>query len=103
MGSVLAKADVTDDEELREALSNKADCRDDRSLWIICCSSQVVLHTWGDRYAKEYNRAETLADKRLKEGHNFVDASTVLVRERGDEHLLIVLVGNKEREDKHRL
>ena len=101
--SIFAQADVAGYKELREALAQESDCRNDGPLWIICRSSKVVLYTRSDRDTEEYNRAETLADEGFEERHELVDASAILIGERWDECFLIILVGNEEREDEHGL
>lgn len=42
-------------------------------------------------------------DQWLEEGNEFVEAAAVLVRKRGNEDFLIVLVGYEEGVDEHRL
>jgi hypothetical protein len=101
--SIFAQTDVTDYEELRKALTQEPDSRYDGPLWIIRRGSKSILHARGDRYTKENDGAKTLADQGFEEWHELVDTSAILIGERGNESFFIILVGNKEREDEHRL
>jgi hypothetical protein len=99
--SILAETDVDGNEQLREPLAQKTDSGNDGPLWIIGRGSKGILDPRGDRYAKEDDGAETFADEGFEVGNDFVNTSAVLVGERRDEGLFVVLVGDEEGEDEH--
>jgi hypothetical protein len=78
MRSVLAKTDITADEELRETAANDLNGLDDRSFGVVSGGTQSVLCTSLHGDTKEHNRAEALMNEGLEEGNQLVTAELVL-------------------------
>lgn len=101
MGGVLAKADVGDDEERREASAEETDGLNDWPSGFIGCGSEGVFDIWGDRDTEENHGTEAFPYKRFKVRDEFVDATAVLVGKGGNEGLFLILVGYEEGVDEH--
>ena len=103
VGGVFAKADVSYDKEVGEALAEEANGGDDGASGVICSGAEGIFGTGGDRDAEEDNGAETSADEGFEVWDEFVDAAAGLVGERGDEGFFVVLVRDEERIYEHGL
>lgn len=100
---VFAETDVGDDEELWESLSEESDAGHDWALWIVGGGPESIFGAWCDWDTEEDDGLQSLAHERFEEWDKPVDTAAVLVWEGGNDGLLVVLVGNKERIDEHRL
>jgi hypothetical protein len=101
MRSIFAKTNIGDDEELREALTQKTDRGDDWAFRVISRSAKSIFNARCNWYAKENDGSEAFANERFQEGDDSVDAEAILVREGGNECFFVVLIGDEKREDKH--
>lgn len=103
MGGVLAEADIDDDEEVGEGAAQQPDGADDRSLGVVGVSTQGVFGAGGQGHAEQNDGAETLGDERGEVGDQAVEAAAVDVGQRGNQCLLVGLVGDEEWIDEHGL
>jgi len=81
VAGVLAKADVGDDVEVRESLSQKTNALDDRALRIVGGSAKGVFCSGSQRDTEENYGAEALVNEWLEEGDELVDTATALAWE----------------------
>ena len=100
---IFAKADICNDKKLREALLDEADTGNDGTFWIIGSGTESILHIWLEGYAKKYDGSETFPDEGFEVGDDFIYAAAILIWERGDRGVFIVIVCYEQRVDKHRL
>lgn len=98
---VFAKADVDDDEELREALAEETDGGHDGAFWVVGRGSEGIFGAGSEGDAEEDDGFKALADEGFEMGDDFVDAAAVLIWEGGDDGFFVVLVGYEEGVDEH--
>jgi len=103
VGGVLAETDVSDNVEVRKALAQDLDASDDGTLWVVGGGTESVFGPRSERYAEQDDRAQPFIDEGFEKGDQLVDATAALVGKRGNENLLVVLVGDKDGVDEHRL
>ena len=103
VGSVFAKTDVGDDVEIWEARADEADGLDDGAFGVVGGGAKGVFGARFERHAEEDHGAEPAADEGFEVGDDFVEATPVLVRKRGDGGFFVVGVGYEERVDEHGL
>ena len=103
VGGVLAKTDIGNDEERREASAEETDGLHHWALGVVGCSTEGVFNIWRDRDTKKDYRTEAFPYKRVEVGNELVDAAAVLIGEGGNEGLFFGLVRYKEGVDEHGL
>lgn len=103
MGSIFAKTDVGNDKQTWESRPKSANGLNDRPLRIIGSGSKSIFGTLSHWYAKQNDGTEALLNERRQVWDDFIDASTMLVRERRDQDFLVWLIRDEQGIDEHRL
>lgn len=92
VGSVLAEANVGDDEERGKAGAEETDGLNDWTLGVVGCGTKGIFDIGDDGDTEEDYGTEAFSYKRFEVRDDFVDATAVLVGKGGNEGLFFGLV-----------
>ena len=101
VGGVLAEADVGDNEKRGEAGAEETDGLNDRTLRVVGCSTESILHVRGNGDTEENYGAEAFPYEGFEVRDEFVDAAAVLVGKGGYKSFFFSLVRYEKGVDEH--